>query len=202
MCPPRSGLLGVVDIELVSRLSAKAGITEGSDQVGRILASSVVVAADGVPTEHADLIGIEESATGRPLEQCERGGAIAIAGGAVDVEVGERAEGDAEEDEVGVRREDLGIEGEDLLLCLATGMVVDADVGYARRTGKAESDLNPRARTSMRVGCGGVAAVGDIGGVFEEHPRDFFFSPVALTVAVAVKSRRIQACLFLIIIII
>jgi len=29
MCPPRSGLLGVVDIELVSRLSAKAGITEG-----------------------------------------------------------------------------------------------------------------------------------------------------------------------------
>ena len=38
------------------------------------------------------------------------------------------------------------------------------------------------------VGGGGVAAVGDVGGVFEEHPRDLdFFSPVAI------KSRRVQA---------
>lgn len=80
-------------------------------------------------------------------------------------------DGDAEEDELLVRGDDEGLDGEALGL---HGGAVDAEVGDARRRGGEEGDADLAAAAvaggEEGVGGGGIGVVGDVGRAVEEHP--------------------------------
>jgi hypothetical protein len=85
--------------------------------------------------------------------------------------VAARANGDADEDEVGLRGHDGGLCGE---LVGIQSRTVDAHVGDARRRRRPEGYLDGLAGPSLGPGGGGVAVVvgvGDEGDVVEEDPR-------------------------------
>jgi hypothetical protein len=107
------------------------------------------------------------------------------------------ADGDAEEDEVAARGDDLGLPHE------AAGfhaVAMDAEVGDARPVGGEEGDLDLLAVPGL-AGCGGgVAAVGEVGVEVEEDPvRPGGVRPISVPIGRRMQGpgveRSVHACL-------
>lgn len=132
----------------------------------------------GDAAEQGGLLVVEE-VEARVREQVERRRRpIGAAGGLVDVvlvQAGAQhcvaaADGDAEEEDVGVGGDDLGLPGEAAGLLAAA---VDAEVGDARRVRGEDGDLDLLV-VPGQAGCGGgVAAVGEVGVEVEEGPARY-----------------------------
>lgn len=136
----------------------------------------IMATPDRATAEEANLAVEEAADSSRVRDQAQRRG---VGGGLVHEQVAAfgieavaaRANGDADEDEVGLRGHDGGLCGE---LVGIQSRTVDAHVGDARRRRRPEGYLDGLAGPSLGPGGGGVAVVvgvGDEGDVVEEDPR-------------------------------